>query len=91
MMRRILLGRYAIDAESGSPDGTVELDADDVNRASIVTAFSRYDANFYMLFTGDAYDAECDIRDTIISWDRSLAPKIQLDVLKVWTTPIPSR
>ena len=66
------------------------VDGDIINRSSIITMFERHDkdggvdAGFSMLFTGDAFDASCDIRDTLISWNPKVAPPgLQVDVLKV--------
>ena len=70
--------------------GTNSLDTETTNRASVVTMFQRtditgkYDAKFQMLFTGDAYDQPCDIRDTIQAWNIGQGPlTFQVDVLKV--------
>ena len=88
-MRHIVLGRYKLDPEAEdntATTGNVNLDADVINRSSIITMFERKEspeANFSMLFTGDAYDQKCDIRDTLISWRPALSPTIKIDVLKV--------
>ena len=87
-----MLNRYALDAvgalNDASSDNTVEGDV--INRSSTVTMFERHDQSstppveFSMLFTGDAFDASCDIRDTLISWNPGVAtPGLQLDVLKI--------
>ena len=92
MMRHIMLNRYALDAvlalNDASSDNTVAGPV--INRSSTVTMFERHDQSstpaveFSMLFTGDAFDASCNIRDTLISWNPSVAPPgLQLDVLKI--------
>ncbi|KAI5357433.1 Putative ribonuclease Z/Hydroxyacylglutathione hydrolase [Septoria linicola] len=60
------------------------------NRGSIVSMFTREHGavTFQALFTGDAYDQSCDIRDTISSWTLGISqqldpPSIYVDVLKV--------
>jgi hypothetical protein len=57
-----------------------------VNRASVITLFQREDLGLQMLFTGDAYDTHCDIRDTIAAWadpDVGVKPIAHFHVLKV--------
>lgn len=44
------------------------------NRASIVTLFRRFDVRFSMLFTGDAYDKECDVSRTLAAWNYDIDP-----------------
>ena len=95
MMRGILLNQWALDGagQLDRPRTTNYIDGDTVNRSSIVTMFERHDtlnttgtenAAFSMLFTGDAYDAQCDVRDTLLRWQADTAPPtIQVDVLKV--------
>ena len=41
------------------------LDIESRNRSSVVTLFDRVDVGLNALFTGDAWDASCDIRRTI--------------------------
>lgn len=64
-----------------------------LNRASIITAITRpdlthidtpNDPGLSMLFTGDAYDQECEIRNTLAAW-RGYQPIFPMfvDVLKV--------
>lgn len=60
------------------------------NRASIITLFSSKLSSdlittrpdFRMLFTGDAYDRQCDIQNTIASFVGRDLPTVTLDVLK---------
>ena len=98
MMRTILLNKWALDGDGKleSPGVKENLDSMTTNRSSIVTMFERHDkypsknidATFSMLFTGDAYDNTCDIRDTLLSWRSDThRPTIQVDVLKVESTP----
>lgn len=66
-----------------------------VNRASIVTGFQRLDLNLNptpgeavglsMLFTGDAYDRECDLRETMAEWRTGAQTRAvyKFDVIKV--------
>ena len=97
MMRTILLNKWALDGfgKLNSPGVKENLDGVATNRSSIVTMFERHDkypsknidATFSMLFTGDAYDKACDIRDTLLSWQSdTIDPTIQVDVLKVEST-----
>lgn len=92
MMRTILLNRWALDGKNRLDDSNAKniLDAETTNRSSIVTMFERHDkragidALFAMLFTGDAFDKSCDIRDTLLSWKSdTIDPTMQVDVLKV--------
>ncbi|KAK4695864.1 competence protein ComEC, partial [Lecanoromycetidae sp. Uapishka_2] len=94
MMRTILLNKWALDGigKLRSPGTQENLDTAATNRSSIVTMFERHDKNppmdidatFSMLFTGDAYDKACDIRDTLLSWQSSnIDPTIKVDVLKI--------
>ena len=87
-----MLNRYALAEVNALDDGMSKntIKDDVVNRASVITMFERRDsmtardANFTMLFTGDAFDASCDIRDTLMSWNPQLVPPtLQLDVLKI--------
>lgn len=90
MMRAIMLNQWELHAIGELEGGKNQLDSETTNRSSIVTMFERhdkdetFDASFSMLFTGDAYDKACDIRDTLLSW-KSDSPTIQVDVLKVRT------
>jgi len=75
---------YAKEVESQFDSSAV------INRSSIVTLFTRLDVKCSMLFTGDAYDRECDIRSTLAAWDydtgdpvRKSNLKINVSVLKV--------
>lgn len=102
MMRTIMLNRWALDGRGklNSPGVKNNLDGETTNRSSIVTMFERHDkyttttspaktidASFSMLFTGDAFDKACDIRDTLLSWrSDTINPTMQIDVLKVRTT-----
>ncbi|UKZ80358.1 hypothetical protein TrVFT333_008116 [Trichoderma virens FT-333] len=55
-----------------------------INRASVVTVFSRSDLRMRMLFTGDAYDQPCDLRRTTAAWSDPQPEKIHhFDVLKI--------
>ncbi|RYP92963.1 hypothetical protein DL770_000923 [Monosporascus sp. CRB-9-2] len=55
-----------------------------INRASVVTVFSRSDLSMRMLFTGDAYDQPCDLRRTTAAWSDRQPEKIHhFDVLKI--------
>ncbi|MCJ1390525.1 hypothetical protein MMC18_003385 [Xylographa bjoerkii] len=99
MMREILLGLYKLDSNSMATrkGETITMDGETTNRSSIVTLFERpttdptvgRDSSFTMLFTGDAYDKACDIRDTLVSWSQGqrlpLSPPrtIDVDVLKI--------
>ena len=91
-MRRIMLNHYALHEKGvlNSKRSYNVVDGDIVNRSSVITRFERHDndgainASFSMLFTGDAFDTSCDIRDTLISWNPQVAPPgLQVDVLKV--------
>ncbi|KAH0604945.1 uncharacterized protein H6S33_004927 [Morchella sextelata] len=70
---------------------TTDKDTELHNMASIVTLFRRFpstDPNasgtpfFTMLYTGDAHDGECHIRDTVISIAGPMPPR-HVDVLKI--------
>ena len=99
MMREIMIGRYKLDENKLLAASDVSLDGATLNRSSVITMFERTDADttttpprdysFTMLFTGDAFDNQCDIRDTLIAWknDPDLA-SMHVDVLKV--RPLPS-
>ena len=94
MMRDILLSVYKLDStvKKIANSGSLKLDAESSNRSSVVTLFERpsadptlgRDSSFAMLFTGDAFDKSCDIRDTLLSWQRGLrAPPIAPNTIKV--------
>ena len=100
MMRTIMLNRWALAGigRLNSPGSKNILDGETTNRSSIVTMFERHDvyttttsppktvdASFSMLFTGDAFDKACDIRDTLLAWKSDIfnPPTMQVDVLKV--------
>lgn len=101
MMRTIMLNRWALAGvgKLDSPGSKNILDGETTNRSSIVTMFERHDtyttktsppktvdASFSMLFTGDAFDKACDIRDTLLSWrSDTIRPTMQVYVLKVGT------
>ncbi|KAF9883231.1 hypothetical protein FE257_003825 [Aspergillus nanangensis] len=51
-----------------------------MNRASVVTLFSRNDLGLHMLFTGDAFDRSCDIRETLFNWVRGYSDDTYVDV-----------
>ena len=102
MLRTIMLNQWALDGIGmlDSPGVKNILNSETTNRSSIVTMFERHDkyttttspaktidASFSMLFTGDAFDKACDIRDTLLSWKSdTFDPIMQVDVLKVRTT-----
>ena len=94
MMREMLLLLY--EYTGNQKQGTIKLPSESTNRASVVTLFERpaldpsgVDASFTMLFTGDAFDKGCDIRDTLLSWNRgqqapaAVSMTMNVDVLKV--------
>lgn len=98
MMRKIILGLWKLKDSNVNykSNATVTLDAEVTNRSSIVTSFERprhdsvaaRNAQFSMLFTGDAFDKACDIRDTLAQWKvgsemMGAAQPINIDVLKV--------
>ena len=98
MMREIVFELLGIKDKSisSTAKATVTLDGETTNRSSIVTCYERprFDpvaarsSTFSMLFTGDAFDKACDIRDTLASWkvgqtNLSPAQQINVDVLKV--------
>ncbi|KAF8456482.1 hypothetical protein BDZ91DRAFT_525848 [Kalaharituber pfeilii] len=59
-------------------------EADLANRASVITFFESPKKDFTMLFTGDAHDKHCAIRDTIAAWlPADKRPMWFFDVLKV--------
>ena len=53
------------------------------NRTSVVTWFRREEFDFDMLFTGDAYDQEADIRDALARIKFGITPILKFSVLKV--------
>ena len=55
------------------------------NRSSTVTLFQRnlHNKKLKMLFTADAYDANCDIRSTLLNWETGFPSLIFVDILKV--------
>lgn len=57
-----------------------------LNRASVVTVFGRREKDFDMLFTGDAYEQESDIRHSIAMWKNGLAagaPLFKFSAMKI--------
>lgn len=82
--------RYALDVQWSGYAKAVEDQFDNdaiMNRASIVTLFQQMKPKFKMLFTGDAYDRECDLRSTLAAWnakeDPEDPPAVPVHVLKV--------
>ncbi|KAI0444948.1 hypothetical protein F4803DRAFT_548580 [Xylaria telfairii] len=87
LLRKLL--RYAIifrwrDTVTGK-SAALNHSGEVTNRASIVTAFYRKDLGLNMLFTGDAHDKDCDIRNTIMGWIGGdwQSPVCHVDVLKI--------
>jgi hypothetical protein len=79
------LGRFALIPEykPHNADYDPEMDEIATNRSSTVTMFQRQDLGLKMLFTADAYDRNCDIRRTILSYDDGTDYAMKLSVLKV--------
>ncbi|KAK1753793.1 hypothetical protein QBC47DRAFT_462537 [Echria macrotheca] len=90
-MRAYVIGRFNTDTDPAQKSGKMILpeptknlatiDSATINRASIVTGYEFLEHGFKMLFTGDAYDQACDVRDTLYRWTDQ-APFF-VDVLKV--------
>ncbi|MCJ1370620.1 hypothetical protein MMC20_001833 [Loxospora ochrophaea] len=72
-------------------DTEYDAEMDDIatNRASIITIFNREDLGpkdikgIKMLFTGDAYDRNCDVRKTVTSFSGGKPPIVAVGLLKV--------
>ncbi|KAL7783104.1 hypothetical protein V8C37DRAFT_57031 [Trichoderma ceciliae] len=79
------LGRVPLIQEykEHTPDYDAKMDDIATNRSSTVTMFKRPDLGLKMLFTADAYDRNCDVRRTILSYDDGTDATMNLSVLKI--------
>ncbi|KAH6608210.1 hypothetical protein Trco_004523 [Trichoderma cornu-damae] len=79
------LGRVPLIEEyrQHTPNYDAEMDEIATNRSSVVTMFKRPDLGLKMLFTADAYDRNCDVRRTILSYDDGTDPAMNLSILKI--------